>query len=256
MKSQLHSKRSTGFTLTEVLVVIGVVAVLLLLAIPVGGVLRRTAQTAKCLSNIRHYGVALLSYAAERNGVKIWDMTDEEMKSKTVPQFYKWLSEDTKYLPTKPALRCPLADGSVYDHVVGRYRFPYSPNKWLCATYPQLKGFPVPASRVVLVAEVNDWDGYESYTSLNGSIWRGGSVGNEGEPRTDRVTVPRYHGSPDRRGLNFFFADGSAALVVPTDNDWTKAPICAPLEGVATTTGYFYHSTHFTNMKSGALTAP
>lgn len=255
MKAQPRFRKSPGFTLTEVLVVIGVVAVLLLLAIPVGGVLRRTAQTTKCLSNIRQYGVALLSYAAERNGLKMWDITNSETKSATTPQFYKWLSQETAYLPRNPALHCPLADGSAYDHVNGRYRFPYSPNKAICATYPQLKGFPVPASRVALVAEVNDWDGYESRTSLNSVIWRSGSVGTEGEPRPDRVTVPRYHGSPDRRGLNFFFADGSAALVFPTENDWTKAPVCAPLSGVAST-GYFYHSSHYYNMKNGTLTAP
>lgn len=255
MKFPLPAYRKTrAFSLVELIIVIIIVAVLLGLSIPVVSSIRQAGVTAKCLSNIRQYGVALLSYAGEGNGLKIWDISTAEGKASTKPQFYKWLSEEARYLPVRPALRCPLADSPAYEHVNGRYRFPYAPNIALCATYPRLTGFPVPSHRVAIVAEVGDWDGYESRSSLNSSIWRGGEVGTEGEPRTDRVTVARYHGSPSRRGLHFFFADGSAQLVYPTDNDWTKAPVCAPLTGNAAT-GYFYHSSHFYNMKSGSLFA-
>lgn len=255
MSPPLPQNDRRGVTLVEILLAIAVIAVIFTLLIPVSSGVRRYSQTTKCLANIRTYGVALLTYVADHGGVPIWDRSTEEASRETTPQFNKWLTGG-RYLSADQPLRCPLADGKAYDHINPRYRFPYSPNMALCATYPRMSGFPVPAHRVALVAEVNDWDGYTSYSTLNKSIWRGNdAVGTEGEVRVGRVPVARYHGTPARRGLHFFFADGSAHLVYPEGNDWSLAPTCAPMKGIATT-GYFYHSTHYNNMKEGTLTAP
>lgn len=246
----LSSRSSPGFTLPELLVAIGVIACLILLSFPIAGKLRATSETTLCLANIRQYGTALFAYLADHGSFKYWDNKPSASTETGVPQFNKWLT-DGGYLPAEePMLRCPLGNRSSMKSVNARYRYPYASNKVFCHYYPSLKGIPAPAHRVVIAAETNDWDGYESRTSLNSAIWNGGDVGQEGSQRP----VARYHGSPERRGLHFFFLDGSAALVFPTGNDWTKSPVCAPLTGVATE-GYFYHSTHFANFKNGKLTA-
>lgn len=248
-----RTKNKSGFTLIELLVVLAIFAVLIALAFPVMAKIRQNALAAKCVANIRTYGTAVLAFATDNGGLPVWD-GEPSATSKNTPQFNKWLTTG-KYLPTDPRVRCPLADGAQYDKINGRYRFPYSVNLALCEHYNRnfFGGFPAPLHRVVLAAEVNDWDGWETAKSLNGSMWPGGTVGVDGSPSSGRMPIPRYHGSKDHRGLHFFFMDGSVKLVYPTDGDWLKPPVYAPLTGVATE-GYFYHSTHYKNMKKGLLT--
>lgn len=248
-------KNHTALTLLELLTVIAILAVLAVLLFPTLSRMNQRMKTTKCAANIRVYGTAILTLVADKGSLPYWDGMGSASTETGQPQFNKWLTEGG-YLSTNPRVRCPLADGSRYDDVNGRYRFPYAGNMSLCEYFPNFQhGMPVPLHRVVLAGEMNDWDGFENRKSFNSAIWRGGEPGMEGDVRSGRMPIARYHGSPEQRGLHFFFLDGSVQLVFPTDNDWTKEPICAPLTGVAHT-GYFYHLTHFSNMKKGTLTAP
>jgi len=60
--------RRRGFTLVELLVVIGIIAVLVSVLMPSLGRAREAANQAKCLSNLRQLGVAFVMYANESNG--------------------------------------------------------------------------------------------------------------------------------------------------------------------------------------------
>jgi general secretion pathway protein G len=70
--------RKNAFTLVELLVVIGIVAVLTVIISGVTVKARESAQNAKCVSNLRTIGSAALRFFADRNGdflpTKYWEL--------------------------------------------------------------------------------------------------------------------------------------------------------------------------------------
>lgn len=65
-----------AFTLTELLVVIGIIGILAALLMPLLGSMRERSNQTKCISNIRQLGVGIRLYAAEhRNEVPAYSVT-------------------------------------------------------------------------------------------------------------------------------------------------------------------------------------
>lgn len=92
--------RRGGFTLVELLVVIGIIAVLMAILFPAFRRAREHSARIKCMSNLRQIGLGFQMYLSENKGVyppHKWD----EAGTRT------WLDDILPYVSTKQISRCP-----------------------------------------------------------------------------------------------------------------------------------------------------
>jgi prepilin-type N-terminal cleavage/methylation domain-containing protein/prepilin-type processing-associated H-X9-DG protein len=67
-KQPRHASSPHGFTLVELLVVIGIIAILISLLLPALNRAREQASQVKCMSNLRQLGTAFVMYVQENHG--------------------------------------------------------------------------------------------------------------------------------------------------------------------------------------------
>jgi prepilin-type N-terminal cleavage/methylation domain-containing protein/prepilin-type processing-associated H-X9-DG protein len=149
------STKRRGFTLVELLVVIGIIAALIGILLPVLSGVQARGRDLKCQSNLRQIVQAMIGYAAENKGImpygfyydpSVNDAHPDPWNSanhwgpKSGSRFISWASLVGKYMVRRasgdngfvnfpPVLKCPEAE-MVYPHVVS-----YAAN-WVVSVSP------------------------------------------------------------------------------------------------------------------------
>ena len=95
-----------GFTLVETLIVLGIIAVLIGLLLPIAMAARRSSQTTMCSSNLRQVGQAFTMYANDANG-------HFPPNSGEIGQFWYQTDKIGKYLPSPVAMPDNTVAGGV-----------------------------------------------------------------------------------------------------------------------------------------------
>lgn len=246
-----------GFTLVELLVVVGIIALLIAILMPALSKAREVAESAQCLSNLRQVGLALRMYANDHNDVI------PQAEAYTGDTYYEWYwyyvgakgPVAVTYLPeTNPkeatqelhnVLICPKYEANpgygtgtyaMYSQCISR------PEPWAFAREVGTKagrkfyGFQLSKIResadVLLVACSSGGDPTDpvwpqpipwgAFMFKSDRSWGGG-------PKAQAVWLA--HGSPTNCWANGLFADGHAESCGPdrllscANNNGSTAPV-------------------------------
>jgi prepilin-type N-terminal cleavage/methylation domain-containing protein/prepilin-type processing-associated H-X9-DG protein len=222
-----------GFSLVELLVVLGIIAILLALLLPVLGRVRAAARTVACQANLRQWGDAFQAYLSANRGRSfvLGDVPATPNLGPTPPMWWEVLKpyhpEVTRTLlcpeATEPANVAPRNAHQAwgpqwfFDGPGGKVRGPftgsYGLNAWLYYSMPGAHGGPLPQSirlpnprdpaRVPVVFDCANLDA----AVLDDDPPK---LFNTGAPPHGLTTVALERHS---RGVNLVFLDGHAEWV-------------------------------------------
>jgi prepilin-type N-terminal cleavage/methylation domain-containing protein/prepilin-type processing-associated H-X9-DG protein len=117
-------RRRLGFTLVELLVVIGIIALLISILLPALGAARSESVKLKCLANLKQIGIIAQQYANENKGKIPRDYHyDDQYRGApgTRGPHLLWAESFYTYVTSNPQWPLPLTDSGARDSVLGPY---------------------------------------------------------------------------------------------------------------------------------------
>lgn len=206
--------RTDAFTLTELLVVIGIISVLAGLAWPVVAVGKVGANRVACASNLRQIGAALALYTGENDG--FYPQTTHSTGSRNVEE--SWIYVLAPYLGDVDKVRvCPADPPARKEQILARKASSYALNELVFDSldYNQSRRLSAP-DRTLLAVVLSEnrtpsatWDHVHSsqWTSWAGML-NDCAVDRHMFGRRSKMAVERTRGDS-----NYLYADGRVATI-------------------------------------------
>src|SRR5687767_8006062 len=101
IKAGYRSVSRSGFTLVELLVVIGIIALLISILLPSLAAARRSAKSVTSLSNLRQIGIGLVQYRIENKGfypVASWNKLSDRARFRWADAIYPYMKNTEVYM--------------------------------------------------------------------------------------------------------------------------------------------------------------
>jgi prepilin-type N-terminal cleavage/methylation domain-containing protein/prepilin-type processing-associated H-X9-DG protein len=228
-RSIASPKRRRGFTLVELLVVIGIIAVLLSMLMPSLNKARRQAERLACAANLRQCGLVLMMYANDNKGVPypLGPMNNSTGYAHGLGTNVG-VEERWTMLAFRPAVPNPKVMMCPIDLDLGKEDLedPFNKDKpWLNKhsfilnkhlTYGDIKyGRPIDEasdSDIVWMGE-KKYEYFDYYMEVTWDTWVAPPGKNTGKSDFDRIELYR-HGL--QQGANQLYLDGHVDNRIPT----------------------------------------